>query len=263
MSTGYVVATFDLKNLEAWVPGHDGAIALMTGGIMTPDTMIPVTSQPAACAPEVGEGKAVLVTLEYEERDAVTGLAGEGVKHLTLATIQDLSFMNTDDHLKYGHILNPNEVQLRRSAFRGESLVAGEFPRKYVVLRAMSHEATHIFPMDYTYVSTGSVTKSISKRVIDAYLSGDRSKILSSTEKSLMLALDHATTIALSHSEPQHVTVAVVDNRNLYKAVNHGEFFYDSVKPMKIVSLIDVSAHGVPSLAATIPAKQRMLSSPL
>jgi len=263
MSTGYVVASFDLKSLHATVPGYANSFELKVGSEFGLDGKISLSPAPRADIPVLAAGKAILLKLNYDAKDIVQKPDGQGLVQVSAATIEQISFMDEDDNLRLGSLFDPSQVQARRTTFRKESLVAAEFPRKYVVLRAMSKEANHLFAMDYAYISSASVTKAVAKRVVDAYLSGDRSRILSSTEKALMLCLDHAATMALSYSEPQHVTVAMVDNKHLFKAANPGEFFYDADRPLKTESLIDVSAEGVPSLAATSPAKQRLLAPTL
>lgn len=263
MKIGYVIASFDLKNLVARIPGCEKPIQLKAGDMLVADSGIPVSSEPVAVAPEFSDGKAILLTVEYDEQDLRPGPGASFANLVSCATIEKIELLNDDDSLKFGHVFNPAEVQTRRETHRRECLLAGEFARKYVVLRAMSKEANHIFPADWVYISNGSVLKTMAKRVVDAYLEGDRNKLISSTEKSLMLALDHAATMALSSSSPQHVTVAVADNRNLYRTLNAGEFFYDGNKPLKVESLIDVSADGVPSLIAAGPAKQRLLAKAL
>lgn len=263
MKTGYVLASFDLKNLVAKIPGCDQAVALRVGGLVVPDSGIPVFHAPVTDAPAHVQGKAVMLRVEYDEQDVLPDRASSGDALINLATVDQVSFVDPEDAHKFGNLFDPQEVQTRRDTFRQECLLAGEFPRKYVVLRAMSKEVNHLFPMDYAYLSNGSVLKTMARRVVDAYLEGDRSKLHSSTEKALMLTLDHAATMALSLSEPQHVTVATVDNRHLYKARNAGEFFYDGDKPLKVESLIEVSAEGVPSLANTTPSRQHLLAPTL
>lgn len=263
MNIGYVVASFDLKNLSARVPGHDQSITLAIDNILIPDTKMPVCIKPVANAPECIDGKAVLLKVEYDNIDVYPGTPGADIEHISLASIEHASFMDEDDNLKFGHLFDPKDAQVRRQTFRRESLLAGEFARKYVVLRAMSQDASHLFPVDWVYISSGSILKAMTKRVIEAYTSGDRSKLFSSTEKSLMLALDHAATMAMSYSKPQHVTSAVVDNKHLYMTTNAGEFLYDGATPAKVESLIDVCAQGIPTLAVSGPPRQRLLASKL
>lgn len=258
LRTGYLTVAYDQKAMTAALPGHEAPISLRVGNALLPDEVMTLSREPVAIAPEMADGKAVLLQLEFQDQDVVDSNA-ENLQ-VRIATIIGISFINPEDNLQLGHRFDPVQVEARRKTFRRDSLLSGEFPRKYVVLRAMSKEVSHLFPMDYAYISSGSVVKTMAKRVVDAYVSGDRSKLYSSTEKSLMLTLDHAATMALSQSEPQHVTVAVVDNKHLYRASNEGEFFYDAINPHRVESLIDVSAEGAPSLSATAPAKQRLLS---
>lgn len=258
MNIGYLVASFNLKDLVANLPAQGETFAVQEGFTLCSDSLMAITNEPPAGIPAFADGAALLLKVEYDDRDVVSGLPdGKGVV-ASIASVGHVSFMDPDVQLKYGNIFHPERVQERREIFRRESLIQNEFARKYVVLRAMNKEVNHLFPMDYAYISNGTVLKTMAKKVVAAYEAGDRSMLFSSTEKSLIKTLDHAVTMALSSSEPQHVTMAVVDNKHLYHAVNPGEFFYDGAKPAKVESLIDVSEDGIPTLSVGTPSRQRL-----
>jgi hypothetical protein len=258
MNIGYMVGSFSLQDLRVQLADLEAATEPVPGARLGLGERTFVSNEPPVRTPEFRDGKALLVKVEYDNQDIVARVGDANGTVVTLATIKEVSFMDAEDALKFGNLFNPQEVQARRDTFRCESLIAGEFARKYVVIRAMTKDSSHIFPMDYAYLSSGSVVKTMAKKVVEAYESGDRSRLYSSTEKTLMLALDHAATMALSYSEPQHVTCAVIDNKHLYKARNPGEFFYDGEGPVKAETLIEVSSEGLPTLAATTPTKHRL-----
>lgn len=258
MNIGYLVASFSFKDLVANLPAQLQTFAVQAGNVLCPDSLMTITNEPPVGVPVPAGGAALLLKVEYDDRDVASGLPdGMGVL-ASMATVENVSFIDADVQRKYGHIFNPETVQARRETFRRESLTLNEFARKYVVLRAMSKEVSHLFPMDYAYLSNGTVLKSMAKRVVAAFKAGDRSTLISSTEKALIKTLDHAVTMALSSSEPQHVTVAVIDNKHLYHAANPGEYLYDGAKPAKVESLIDVSEDGIPTVSAGTPSRQRV-----
>lgn len=260
MAIGYVVASYNLQDLVANVPGFDHPLhTLAKGSVLPADTKLFASHEPPVDLPAPKDGKPLLLKVSYEQQDILASSPDNQGSILSFAFLEEVSFMDPEDDLKYGNLFDQARVDERRRQHRMESLLANEFARKYVVLRAMDREAGHLLPMDYAYISNGSVVKTMAKNVVAAYENGDSSRLFSSTEKALYKTLEHAVTMAVSSCKPQHVTVAVVDNKHLYKARNEGEFFYDADKPKKVDTLIEVDAEGIPSLAVAAKAKERLL----
>jgi hypothetical protein len=128
------------------------------------------------------------------------------------------------------------------------------FPQEYSLIRAMSTEVKHLFPMDYAYIAVYRTLPRLAKRVLNDYEEGNQAR--SPEERMLRMTLDHAVTTAIYECEPQHVTMARVPASKIFKATNEGEFFYDAETPTAVITLFEIDAQGVVSIP---PAPKREL----
>lgn len=204
------------------------------------------------------DDKDVILDYSYDEADIITGHPdGSGEIFVAKGTLLRARFY--EDHLqeKFGHLLNPAGIQERRERDRGECIKGSNAALGYSLIRAMSAEVNHLFPMDYAYkVDPLSLTK-LAKRVLQGYEEGISAG--GSAEKMLRMTLDHAVTTAIFEGSPQHVTTAVVLASKIFKASNEGEFFYDAELPVKVSTLFHVDAHGLVTMPA---APKRELPDP-
>lgn len=259
MSNGYVLADFDLATLQAYLTGCERPSDLKIGMLLAPKEQMVVFPEPPVVIAPCTAGK-LLLKLEYADQDLVaSGFLSEMVV-IKQAYLQGISFMNEREAELLGHLFEPDRSQARRGSLKGESLVANEFPRKRIVLRAMGSTIGHLLPMDHVYIASGSIVTKMTKNVVSAYESGDRTKLLNSTEKTLIRALDHAAAMAQSTALPQHVCVCIIENRHLYKSPIDESFFFDGLAPIKADPLISVDPTGVATMAKGTPGKRRLLS---
>ena len=205
------------------------------------------------------DDKDLVLDYSYDEADIITGHPDEsGEIFVAKGTLLNARFY--EDHLqeKFGHLLNPAVIQQRREHQRGECLKVGSSALGYSLIRAMSTEVNHLFPMDYAYKADPLSLTKLAKRVFQGY--GEGIPAGSSAEKMLRMTLDHAVTTAIFEGSAQQVTTAVVTATKVFKASNEGEFFYDSDMPTKVSTLFHVDAQGLVKMPA---APKRELSDPL
>jgi hypothetical protein len=203
--------------------------------------------------------KDVVLDYLYDEADIITGHPdGSGEIFVAKGTLLNARFY--EDHLqeKFGHLLKPAAIQERRERHRGECIKNSAPAPGYSLIRAMSVEVNHLFPMDYAYKADQLSLVKLARRVLNSY--EDNVPTSGSSEKILRMTLDHAVTTAIFEGSPQHVTTAVVLASKVYKASNEGEFFYDADLPTKVSTLFHIDAQGV----VTIPAapKHELIESP-
>lgn len=205
------------------------------------------------------DDKDVILDYSYDEADIISGeSSGSNEVYVAKGTLVGARFYEDELQQKFGHLLNPASIQERRERSRGECLKDIEFPQEYSLVRAMSTEVKHLFPMDYAYKAVYRTLPRLAKRVLRDYEEGNQAR--SPEERMLRMTLDHAVTTAIYECEPQHVTMARVPASKVFKATNEGEFFYDAETPTPVITLFEVDAQGT----VTIPAapKRELDDSP-
>lgn len=123
----------------------------------------------------------------------------------------------------------------RRQHQRGQSLAEElGYNKKVVIIRAV-HSRTNTFkPLDYVMVNNGAVAPSAYSKMKGYLDEGDQ--LRTEHEKKVGWVASHAQTMAVSYGENHHVMVATVEAKDVYKATNNGEYFYDGeIKQGKIV----------------------------
>jgi hypothetical protein len=204
------------------------------------------------------DDKGVVLDYRYDEADIITGHPDEsGEIFVAKGTLLNARFY--EDHLqeKFGHLLNPEIIQQRREHQRGECMKGASPALGYSLVRAMSTEVNHLFPMDYAYKVDQLSLHKLARSVLKGYEDGSPAN--GSVEKMLRMTLDHAVTTAIFEGSPQHVTTAVVLASKVYKASNEGEFFYDADVPTKVSTLFHIDAQGLVTMPA---APKRELPEP-
>lgn len=198
--------------------------------------------------------KDVVLDYRYDEADIITGHPdGSGEIFVAKGTLLNARFY--EDHLqeKFGHLLNPTFTQQRRERDRGECIKDSSPALGYSLIRAMSAELNHLFPMDYAYKADRLSLTTLARHVLQGYEQGF--PVGSGAEKVLRMTLEHAVTTAIYEKQPQHVTTAVVRATKVFKARNEGEFFYDADMPTKVSNLFHIDAQGVVTMP-TAPKRE-------
>lgn len=198
------------------------------------------------------DDKDVILDYSYDEADIISGeSSGSNEVYVAKGTLVGARFYEDELQQKFGHLLNPASIQERRERNRGECLKDIAIPREYSLIRAMSSEVKHLFPMDYAYKAEYRTLPRLAKRVLNDYEEGNQAR--SADERMLRMTLDHAVTTAIYECEPQHVAMARVPASKVYRATNEGEFFYDAETPTAVITLFEIDAQGTVS----IPAAQK------
>lgn len=201
------------------------------------------------------DDKDVILDYSFDEADIISGdSSGSNEVYVAKGTLVGARFYEDELQQKFGHLLNPASIQERRERNRGECLKDIAFPQEYSLIRAMSTEVKHLFPMDYAYKAVYRTLPRLAKRVLNDYEEGNQAR--SPEERMLRMTLDHAVTTAIYECEPQHVTMARVPASKVFKATNEGEFFYDAETPTAVITLFEIDAQGVVSIP---PAPKREL----
>lgn len=249
MSKGYRVVSFSLKSLEAKTLEFRNPVDLKIGSIHSSPGGLYLGSDEAFCDYYVGgtDDVDLILTFEYDDKDLIQGNTESSSEiRVEKARLSSIKFHDQDLQQKFGQMFNHEDVKQRRSIHRGSCLAHNEAPKKYAVLRAMSEDVGHIFPMDYCYLTSSWAMQTAAKKVVKAYENG--TQLTSPLDRAIMKTLEHAVTTACYECAPQHVTCAVVQNNVLYSASNSGEYFYDGESPIKVTTLIKVDEHGAVSL---------------
>jgi hypothetical protein len=254
MPVGHRIVSYNLQNLQAHTLQMRWPVDLTLGSVNTGrgGFYLGTDLDFLQYYIEGTDDKDVVLDYSYDEADIITGHPDEsGEIFVAKGTLLNARFY--EDHLqeKFGHLLNPAINQQRRESFRGECVKASSSALGYSLIRAMSAEVNHLFPMDYAYKADARSLKSTARRVLKDYEEGNQAR--NATERMLRLTLDHAVTTAIYEAAPQHVTTALVLASRVYKASNGDEFYYDALDPAKVVTLLQVDAKGM----VTVPAAPR------
>lgn len=257
MPQAHRLLTFNFKNLQVNSPVAQNPVDITLGRVFSyldgvllyPD----VKDNPSVVLPE-GHGL-LRLTFDYDVKDRYEGFHDQSSEVLVYrATLKAVQFHDADLQSKFGHLLTPEIAQARRASSRGENLQSVKGKRNYTVVRAMNSLSHHTHPMDFVYLTELGAVGRAAQRVVQAYENGD--EVRSHMDRTLMATLAHAVTTAIYEDAPQHVNVGVAPTSKLFQAPNEGEYFYDSVEPLPMQSLITVSAMGEISLTQAPKPKE-------
>lgn len=189
----------------------------------------------------------LILTFDYKKEDIIKGDDGPSSEVLVSKGIL-VSARFEDEALqeRFGHLLNPNLHNERRSMARGNALSDSMGAKRLAVIRAMDGRIGHFHAMDYVYVMDSGAHYASAKRVLKAYEEGDT--LRTPIERAMMKTLEHAVTTAIYEGEPQQVAFAVLSSSDVYKAPNEGEFFFDASKPAPATPLFRVDEQGMVTL---------------
>ncbi|WP_338923948.1 hypothetical protein V0M98_37675 (plasmid) [Pseudomonas silesiensis] len=259
MPQGYRVVSFDLKTLEAKTLQYRNPVDLTIGTEHTSPGGFYLGSDLGFLDHYLGntDDKDVILTFDYDEVDLLTDVSSNSELQVKKATLVDLRFDENELQEKFGHLLNPVETERRRVISQGVCVKELERGYDFTLIRAMSTEVNHLFPMDYAYMTDSRIVPSMVKRVLHAYEEGERAR--TPAEHKLRLTLDHAVTTAVYEQAPQHVTCTRVPAVHIFRASNEGEYFFDGPKPKEVVTLFEVDAEGNVSIPAPAPTVRRSL----
>lgn len=105
---------------------------------------------------------------------------------------------------------------------------------KVLIIRAVHYRTNTFKPMDYVMVYDGVIPPSVYAKMKDYLDEGE--PLITAQQKKVGWVASHAQTMAVSYSEQHHVIVARVDAKDVRKATNEGEYFYDGeIKTGKVV----------------------------
>ncbi|WP_274644833.1 hypothetical protein [Pseudomonas serbica] len=253
MPQGYRVVSFDLKTLEAKTLQYRNPVDLSIGSVHTSPGGFYLGSDLGFLDYYRGgtDDKDLILTFDYDEVDLLTEVHPNSELKVHKATLAELRFDDADLQQKFGHLLNPAETERRRSISQGVCVKNLEPGYEFTLIRAMSQEVNHLFPMDYAYKTDTRLLPTMVKRVLRAYEEGERSR--TQAEHMLRMTLDHAVTTAIYEQAPQHVTCARVPAAEIFRASNEGEYFFDGLKAQAVVTLFEVDEHGNVSIPAPAP----------
>lgn len=136
------------------------------------------------------------------------------------------------------------DVQKRREIFRKDSLENDiNFSKDILIIRASLKSSHEFSPMDYVYTIKNSlINQQMIEKALEHYHEQTPPNKLQSVYKSIISGIEHAVTMAISREEDYHVIIAKVNKKDVFKSQNSGEYHYDAEKPLKAISVIDVSA---------------------
>lgn len=262
MPQGYRVVSFDLSSLEAKTLQFRNPVDLTIGSSHTSPGGFFLGSDEGFLEHYLGgtDDKDLILTFNYDEADLLTEVSPNSELKVKKATLVDLRFHDEALQQKFGHVLNSDEIARRRQASPGVCVKDVEQGREFTVIRAMSIEVNHLFPMDYVFKTLQGVMPGSAKRVLKAYEQGFAHT--SHVEMRLRAALDHAVTTALYEGAPQRVTFARVKAEQIFKASNEGEYFFDAPKALLVQTAFEVDAEGRVSIPAPEPKREAERESP-
>lgn len=264
MPQAHRLLTFNFKNLQVNSPVAQNPVDItlgrvfcyLDGVLVYPD----VNDNPAVIVPQ-GHGL-LRLTFDYNVKDRYEGFHDQSSEVLVhRATLKAVQFHDADLQSKFGHLLTPEIAQARRASSRGENLQSLKGKRNYTVVRAMDSLSHHAHSMDYVYLTEVGAIGRAAQRVVQAYENGD--ELRSHMDRTLMATLAHAVTTAIYEASPQHVCVGVAASSKLFRASNEGEYFYDSIEPLPMHSLITVNAMGEISLTQPPKPKEPESQAPV
>ena len=262
MPQGYRVVSFDLSSLEAKTLQFRNPVDLTIGSSHTSPEGLYLGSDEGFLDHYLGmtDDKDLILTFSYDNADLLTGVSSNSELKVRQATLVDLRFHDEDLQKKFGHLLNPDEIARRRQASPGVCVKDVEQGREFTLVRAMSSEVNHLFPMDYVFKTLGGVMPGSAKRVLRAYEEGFAHT--SNVEMKLRAALDHAVTTAIYEGAPQRVTFARVKAEQIFRASNEGEYFFDAPKALPVQTVFEVDAEGRVSIPTPAPKRAAEGESP-
>lgn len=254
MPVGHRVVSFSMQDLKAQTLEMRWPVDLTIGSINTGSAgrggfFLGTDLRFLEYYLEGTDDKDVILDYSYEEADLLAGTpSGSNEVYVAKGTLVGARFHDEALQEKFGHLLNPATIQERRERNRGACLKDIASPREYSLIRAMSSEVKHIFPMDYAYKAEYRTLPRLAQRVLKDYEEGTQARTVE--ELMLRMTLNHAVTTAIYEDAPQHVTMARVPASKVFKATNEGEFFYDSETPTAVITLFEVDAAGNVSIPA-------------
>jgi hypothetical protein len=242
------MAAYRLGELEAISITTGEVIDLTPGAILgTKEGLFVYTDLPAV-ALDLVDCKPIALHVEYEPAHVLASDSSTTGCLVSEVVIKGVMFHDPSDRAALDHVFDNAEG--RRKLSRGEPLTANEFPKRYAVMHAMRKELNHLLPMDAAYICTETTLRSMAKRVIKAHLTDNATSLYSKAERMLLQLLQQAVRVAKAYGAAQHVTHGVVDNKFIYRNSSvPDELHYDATKPLRMFSLIDVDAQGLPTLA--------------
>lgn len=246
--SGYIIAAYRLGELEATSITSGEVIDLTHGATLGAKDGLFVYAEMPVVAINLVDCKPIALQVEYDPAHVISNDSSTTGRLVSEVVIKGAMFHDPADRVAFDHVFDNAEGRRRLS--RGESLTANEFPKRYAVMHAMRKELNHLLPMDSAYICTETTLRSMAKRVIKAHQSDNASSLYSKAERMLLQLIEKAVLDANFYGAAQHVTHGVVDNKFLYRNSNiQDELLYDSNKPLRMFSLIDINAQGEPMLA--------------